>query len=66
MSKTGEQGQEGEQDDGEGEAKRKQHVPRRDVVNFYFTNFPSEWNKVNLHDLFAEVGEIANVYVAKK
>ncbi|GKA53478.1 hypothetical protein Tco_0746793 [Tanacetum coccineum] len=66
MSKTGEQGQEGEQDDGEGEAKRKLQVPRRDVVNFYFTSFPSEWNKVNLHDLFAEVGEIANVYVAKK
>ncbi|GJY28223.1 hypothetical protein Tco_0403990 [Tanacetum coccineum] len=62
----GEQGQEGEQDDGEGEVKWKLQVPRRDVVNFYFTNFPSDWNKVNLHDLFAEVGEIANVYVAKK
>ncbi|GJV85646.1 hypothetical protein Tco_1525544 [Tanacetum coccineum] len=66
MSKTGEQGQEGEQDDGEGEVKWKLQVPRRDVVNFYFTNFPSDWNKVNLHDLFAKVGEIANVYVAKK
>nr|GFA01647.1 protein kinase-like domain, beta-lactamase/transpeptidase-like protein [Tanacetum cinerariifolium] len=54
------------QDDGEGEAKRKLQVPRRDVVNFYFTNFPSEWKMVNRHDLFIEVGEIDNVYVAKK
>ncbi|GKC59324.1 hypothetical protein Tco_1086922, partial [Tanacetum coccineum] len=53
-------------DDGEGEANRKLQVPHRDVVNFYFTSFLSEWNKVNLHDLFTEVGEIANVYVAKK
>ncbi|GKE01173.1 hypothetical protein Tco_1389156, partial [Tanacetum coccineum] len=35
MRKTGEEGQEEEQDDGEGEAKRKPHVPRHDVVNFY-------------------------------
>ncbi|PWA38813.1 hypothetical protein CTI12_AA577930 [Artemisia annua] len=35
-------------------------------MNFFFTNFPPEWNKVDLQELFAEVGEIANVYVARK
>ncbi|GKE94784.1 nucleotide-binding alpha-beta plait domain-containing protein, partial [Tanacetum coccineum] len=35
-------------------------------VNFFFNNFPPEWNKANLHDLFVEVGEISDVYVARK
>ncbi|GJV37429.1 nucleotide-binding alpha-beta plait domain-containing protein [Tanacetum coccineum] len=38
----------------------------QNVVNFFFTNFPPEWNKANLHDLFVEVGEISDVYVARK
>ncbi|GKC08293.1 hypothetical protein Tco_0999903 [Tanacetum coccineum] len=41
FSDLGVQGQEEEQDDGEGEGERKLQVPRRDVVNFYFTNFTS-------------------------
>ena len=57
--------QEGEQDDSEGDEKRK-YVPRRNVVNFFFTNFPPEWSKVNMYELFSEVGEIAEVYVATK
>nr|GFB44445.1 nucleotide-binding alpha-beta plait domain-containing protein [Tanacetum cinerariifolium] len=58
-------GQEGEQGDSEGDDKRED-VSSWNVVNFYFTNFPPEWNKVNLHELFAEIGEIAHVYVARK
>ncbi|GKE48973.1 nucleotide-binding alpha-beta plait domain-containing protein [Tanacetum coccineum] len=58
-------GQEGEQGDSEGDDKRED-VPSGNVVNFYFPNFPPEWNKVNLHELFAEIGEIAHVYVARK
>ncbi|GJW69796.1 DETOXIFICATION 16-like protein [Tanacetum coccineum] len=38
----------------------------RNMVNFFFTNFSPEWNKANLHDLFVEVGEISDVYVARK
>ncbi|PWA92948.1 hypothetical protein CTI12_AA076220 [Artemisia annua] len=57
--------QEGEQDDSEGDEKRK-HVPRQNVVNFFFTNFPPEWSKVNMYELFSEVGEIAEVYIARK
>ncbi|GKD43428.1 nucleotide-binding alpha-beta plait domain-containing protein [Tanacetum coccineum] len=45
--------------------KRKRAL-RQNVVNFFFTNFPPEWNKANLHDLFVEVGEISDVYVARK
>ncbi|PWA58260.1 UDP-glucuronosyl/UDP-glucosyltransferase [Artemisia annua] len=56
---------EGEQDDSEGDEKRK-HVPRQNVVNFFFTNFPPEWSKVNMYELFSEVGEIAEVYIARK
>ncbi|GKD41046.1 hypothetical protein Tco_1261253 [Tanacetum coccineum] len=56
-------GQEGEQGDSEGDDKRED-VSSGNVVNFYFTNFPPEWNRVNLHELFAEIGEIAHVYVA--
>nr|GFA89197.1 nucleotide-binding alpha-beta plait domain-containing protein [Tanacetum cinerariifolium] len=59
-----EKAQEDDQDDVEGEEKRK-FVPRRNV-NFFFTNFPSEWNTANLLELFEEVGEVADVYVAKK
>nr|GFB10022.1 cinnamoyl-CoA reductase 2-like [Tanacetum cinerariifolium] len=58
-------GQEGEQGDSEGDDKRED-VSSWNVVNFYFTNFPPEWNKVNLHELFAEIGEIAHLYVARK
>lgn len=57
--------QEGEQDDGEGEEKRK-HNSCKNVVNFFFTGFPPEWNEKNLRELFAEVGEIKDVYVARK
>ncbi|GJV03388.1 nucleotide-binding alpha-beta plait domain-containing protein, partial [Tanacetum coccineum] len=57
--------QEDDQDDAKGEEKRK-FVPRRNVVNFLFTNFPSEWNTANLLELFEEVVEVADVYVAKK
>ncbi|GJS09240.1 hypothetical protein Tco_0366036 [Tanacetum coccineum] len=57
--------QEGEQDDNEGDEKRE-HVPRRNVVNFFFTNFLPKWSKVNMYELFSEVGEIADVYVARK
>ncbi|GJT09747.1 nucleotide-binding alpha-beta plait domain-containing protein [Tanacetum coccineum] len=57
--------QEGEQDDSEGDEKRE-HVPRRNVVNLFFTSFPPEWSKVNMYELFSEVGEIADVYVARK
>ncbi|GJS65883.1 glutamate receptor 2.7 [Tanacetum coccineum] len=58
-------GQEGEQDDGDGDGKGK-NVHWRDVVNFFFTNFPPEWNKDSLHELFTDVGDIADVYVARK
>lgn len=58
-------GQDGEQDDGDRKEKRK-HVPLRNVVNYYFTNFPPEWNEPNLHEVFAKVGEIIDVYVARK
>nr|GEU34049.1 nucleotide-binding alpha-beta plait domain-containing protein [Tanacetum cinerariifolium] len=57
-------GQDGEQYDDEGDEKRKRVC--RNVVNFFFTNFPPEWNKANLHDLFVEVREISDVYVARK
>ncbi|GKB08951.1 nucleotide-binding alpha-beta plait domain-containing protein [Tanacetum coccineum] len=57
--------QEGEEDDSERDEKRE-HVPRRNVVNFFFTNFPPEWSKVNMYELFSEVGEIAYIYVARK
>ncbi|PWA92421.1 nucleotide-binding alpha-beta plait domain-containing protein [Artemisia annua] len=53
------------QDESEGDEKGK-HDPSRNVVNFFFTNFPPEWNKADLHELFAEVGEIADLYVARK
>nr|GEU29397.1 nucleotide-binding alpha-beta plait domain-containing protein [Tanacetum cinerariifolium] len=58
-------GQEGEQGDSEGDDKRED-VSSGNVVNYYFTNFPPEWNRVNLHELFAEIREIAHVYVARK
>ncbi|GKE15239.1 hypothetical protein Tco_1422816 [Tanacetum coccineum] len=51
-----EKAQEDDQDDAEGEEKRK-FVPHRNVVNFFFTNFPSKWNTANLLELFEEVGE---------
>ncbi|GKC23607.1 hypothetical protein Tco_1025757, partial [Tanacetum coccineum] len=38
--------QEGEEDDSERDEKRE-HVPRRNVVNFFFTNFPPEWSMSN-------------------
>ncbi|GJV21858.1 serine/threonine-protein kinase, active site protein [Tanacetum coccineum] len=57
--------QEDEHDDDIGDQKQ-QHVPCSNVVNFYFMNFPTEWDKVNLYELFSEVGEIAHVYVARK
>nr|GEW39561.1 26S proteasome non-ATPase regulatory subunit 4 homolog [Tanacetum cinerariifolium] len=38
-------GQEDEHDDDDGDQKQ-QHVPYNNVVNFYFTNFPPEWDKV--------------------
>ncbi|GJV76586.1 nucleotide-binding alpha-beta plait domain-containing protein [Tanacetum coccineum] len=40
--------------------------PSHNMVNFFFTNFPSDWNKTDLHGLFAEVEEIAELYVARK
>ncbi|PWA86506.1 nucleotide-binding alpha-beta plait domain-containing protein [Artemisia annua] len=64
MASKQERVQEGVQDEGEGDEKRKRDS--RNVVNFFFTNFPPEWNKVDLQELFAEVREIANVYVARK
>ncbi|GKE06744.1 hypothetical protein Tco_1398762, partial [Tanacetum coccineum] len=57
--------QEGEEDDSEGDEKRE-HVPRRNVVNFFFTNFLPEWSKVNMYELIFEVGDIAYIYVARK
>lgn len=65
MESNQEGDQEDEQDDVEGKEK-KRNLPCRNVVNFYFTNFPTEWNKANLRNLFAEVGEICDVYVARK
>ncbi|GKC17449.1 nucleotide-binding alpha-beta plait domain-containing protein [Tanacetum coccineum] len=66
ISSRAEEGeQDGEQDDGEGDGKRK-YVLRQNMVNFYFTNFPPEWNKASLHELFVEVGERSDVYVARK
>ncbi|GJX48814.1 nucleotide-binding alpha-beta plait domain-containing protein [Tanacetum coccineum] len=40
--------------------------PSHNVVNFFFTNFPPDWNKTDLHGLFAEVREIAELYMALK
>ncbi|GKD90781.1 nucleotide-binding alpha-beta plait domain-containing protein [Tanacetum coccineum] len=54
-----------EQDDGDGNERRK-NVPRITVVNYFFTNFPPEWNEGNLREVFAEFGEVADVYVARK
>ncbi|GKE26317.1 hypothetical protein Tco_1441701, partial [Tanacetum coccineum] len=51
-----EKAQEDDQDDAEGEEKIK-FVPRRNVVNFSFTKFPSKWNTANLLKLFEEVSE---------
>nr|GEU31305.1 nucleotide-binding alpha-beta plait domain-containing protein [Tanacetum cinerariifolium] len=62
-SKQGGEGE--EQDEGEGQEKRK-HVPRSNVVNYYFTNFPPERNEDYLRKAFAEVGELVDVYVARK
>ncbi|GKD56419.1 nucleotide-binding alpha-beta plait domain-containing protein, partial [Tanacetum coccineum] len=60
------QGGEGEdQDDGDGNERRK-NVLRITVVNYFFTNFPPEWNEGNLRELFAEIEEVADVYVARK
>lgn len=62
-----ESNQKGEQEDGEGKEKREQFPSHNhNLVNFFFTNFPPEWNKANLYHLFADVGEIANVFVARK
>ncbi|GJW16286.1 hypothetical protein Tco_0020419 [Tanacetum coccineum] len=56
--------QEGEeQDDEDGNVKRKS-VPQITLVNYFFTNFPPEWNEGNLREVFAELGEVADVYVA--
>ncbi|GKD87493.1 nucleotide-binding alpha-beta plait domain-containing protein [Tanacetum coccineum] len=60
-----EKAQEDDCDDAKGEEKRK-FVPCQNMVNFFFTNFPSEWNTANLLELFEEVDEVADVYVAKK
>ncbi|GJR54686.1 nucleotide-binding alpha-beta plait domain-containing protein [Tanacetum coccineum] len=62
-SKQGGEGE--EQDDGDGNERRK-NVPRITVVNYFFTNFPPEWNEGNLREVFAEFGEVADVYVARK
>ncbi|PWA45314.1 hypothetical protein CTI12_AA518770 [Artemisia annua] len=54
-------------DKGDGERKEKwKHVPCRNVVNYFFTNFPPEWNQANLRDIFMEFGEVVDVYVARK
>ncbi|GJZ17271.1 nucleotide-binding alpha-beta plait domain-containing protein [Tanacetum coccineum] len=53
------------QDEGK-EDKKGNPDPSHNVVNFFFTNFPPDWNKTDLHGLFAEVGEIAELYVARK
>ncbi|GJX74473.1 hypothetical protein Tco_0313068 [Tanacetum coccineum] len=51
--------QEGEeQDDRDGNVKRKS-VPQITVVNYFFTNFPPEWNEGNLRKVFAELGEVS-------
>lgn len=57
--------QEGEQDDGDGEEIKK-YIPCIKVVKFFFTNFLPEWNKANLRELFGEVGEIQEDYLARK
>ncbi|GKF75272.1 nucleotide-binding alpha-beta plait domain-containing protein, partial [Tanacetum coccineum] len=62
-SKQGGEGE--EQDDGDANERRK-NVPRITVVNYFFTNFPPEWNEGNLREVFAEFGEVADVYVARK
>ncbi|GJW12466.1 nucleotide-binding alpha-beta plait domain-containing protein [Tanacetum coccineum] len=62
-SKQGGEGE--EQDEGEGQEKKK-HVPWSNVVNYYFTSFPPEWNEDYLRKAFAEVGELVDVYVARK
>nr|GEX51732.1 nucleotide-binding alpha-beta plait domain-containing protein [Tanacetum cinerariifolium] len=62
-SKQGGEGE--EQAKGEGKEKRK-HVPRNNMVNYYFTNFPLEGNEDYLCKVFAEVGELVDVYVARK
>ncbi|GKF78907.1 nucleotide-binding alpha-beta plait domain-containing protein [Tanacetum coccineum] len=54
-SKQGGEGE--EQDDGDANERRK-NVPRITVVNYFFTNFPPEWNEGNLREVFAEFGEI--------
>nr|GEU64295.1 putative nucleotide-binding alpha-beta plait domain-containing protein [Tanacetum cinerariifolium] len=53
------------QDEVKGDEKRKPG-PRHNVVNFFFINFPPDWNKADLHGLFAKVEEIAYLYVARK
>ncbi|GJY13616.1 retrovirus-related pol polyprotein from transposon TNT 1-94 [Tanacetum coccineum] len=40
--------------------------PMKNSISGYVTNFPPEWNKASLHELFVEVGEISDVYVARK
>ncbi|GJZ18090.1 hypothetical protein Tco_0554213 [Tanacetum coccineum] len=40
--------------------------PSHNVVNFFFTNFPPDWNKIDLHGLFVEVGEIADLIQNKE
>ncbi|GKA69310.1 nucleotide-binding alpha-beta plait domain-containing protein, partial [Tanacetum coccineum] len=62
-SKQGEERE--EQDDGD-RNKRRKNRPRITVVNYFFTNFPPEWNEGNLCEVFAEFGEVADVYVARK
>ncbi|GJT89946.1 nucleotide-binding alpha-beta plait domain-containing protein [Tanacetum coccineum] len=53
------------QEEGKGDEKGIPN-PSHNVINFFFTNFPPDWNKTDLHGLFAEVGEIADLYVARK
>nr|GEW06789.1 cyclic pyranopterin monophosphate synthase accessory protein, mitochondrial-like [Tanacetum cinerariifolium] len=54
-----------EKGEGEAEEKRKQ-TSHKKVVNFFITNFPVSSCKTSLHDLFAECGEILDVYFARK
>jgi hypothetical protein len=47
-------------------AEEGQHDPSQNIVNFFFSNFALEWNKVDPHELYVEVGEKADLYVVRK
>lgn len=57
-------GSEGDEDGDGGE--RWRVYSRGKVVNYYFNNFPNDWIVSIVCYIFAKIGGVVNVYVARK